>query len=413
MTTHILVSIFISILSVATCERCSLAEMQVMQEEYNNCSLAGLEVEEPCLMLNTVIGVCGDIWLRCHEEAEVRRMRDLHLNTLIRRREGVEELEECDLVTELRESGRNTSEVTREKCPSADIGLAQTLLLNCSHSTSRSLHDNFHELEDGVMIAERICESLTVIANECVSHLQDCYRVEDLMMTRTRHLDQMREYLLRMFIGKVNESHLIDCDVNDVNKTYQYDYGSYEDDDATNDQQINFQTTVTLTPTTADVKTTRIISGVGDFVLSPVTERILSALDKSEAGGEQGETNSDLMEQERLPESERKPEEDSSGLSVARRETGARRENVAKIETPGDTASLDAASEHIEDVTEDIDQVIQELEVNKQEKVEDTSKTSILLIEPNIIDRNTQNGAENTNASFVILLSIIVIALVM
>ena len=267
------------------------------------------------------------------------------------------------------------------------------------------------------MIAERICESLTVIANECVSHLQDCYRVEDLVMTRTRHLDQMREYLLRMFIGKVNESHLIDCDVNDVNKTYQYDYASYEDDDTTNDQQINFQTTVTGTPITADVKTTRIISGLGDSVLSPVTERILSELDKSEAGGGQVETNSDLMEQQRLPESERKPEEDSSGLSVARRETGARRENGAKIATPDDTASVDAASEHfsrdIEDVTGDTDQVIQELEVNKQEKVEDTSKTSILLLEPSIIDRNTHNGAENTNASFVILLSIIVIALVM
>ena len=380
-----------------------------MQEEYNNCSLAGLEMEEPCLMLNTVIGECGDIWLRCHQETEVRRMRDLHLNTIIKRREG---LEECDLVRELRESGRNTSEVTWEKCHQADISLAQTLLLNCSHTTSRSLHDNFHELEDGVMIAERICESLTVIANECVGHLQDCYRVEDLMLTRTRHLDQMREYLLRMFIGKVNESHLMDCDVNDVNKTYQYDYGSYEDDDATNDQQINFQTTVTLAPTTADVKTTRIIFGVGDdSFLSPVTERILSELDKSEAGAE---TNADLME---LPESKRKPEEDSSGLSVARREAGARRGKGAKLVTPGDDANIGAASEHfsrdIEDVTEDTDQVIQELELNKQEKVEDTSKTSILLLEPNILDRNTQNGAENINACLIILLSIIVTALVM
>ena len=44
-------------------------------------------------MLNTVIGECGDIWLRCHQEAEVRRMRDVHLNTIIKRREGLEECE--------------------------------------------------------------------------------------------------------------------------------------------------------------------------------------------------------------------------------------------------------------------------------------------------------------------------------
>ena len=412
MTTNILVTVLVS-LSVASCEKCSVAEISVMQEEYNNCTLAGLEEEETCLMLNTVIGECGDIWVRCHEEAEVRRMRDLHLDTIIRR-EGQGELEECDLVREFRESGRNTSEETVEKCPQGDIARAQQMLLNCSHATSRSLHDNFHELEDGVMIAERLCQSLTVIANECVGHLQDCYRAEDLLMTRTRHLDQMREYLLRMFIGKVNESHLNECDVNDVNKTYEYDYGSYEDDDAANDQQINFQTTVTQSPITADVKTTRIISGVGDFILSTVTERILSELDKSEAGGGEVETNAGLTEpepEERLPQSrKRKPEEVSTGLSVARRDAGARRgDNGERTVTPGVNATSEHFSRDMEDVTEDIELVIQELEVNKQEKVEDTSKMSILLPEPSIIERNAQNGVEytNTNTVLVTLLSII------
>ena len=402
MTRIVLVSIIIPII-IVSCESCSVSEMAAMQETYNTCSLAGLEVTEPCLMLETVIGECGQIWTRCHEAMEVRRMRDLHLDTILRRREDNSEYEECDVLREFRESGRNISVELTEKCPQHEIAQAQQLFQNCSHETSRSLHNNFHELEDSVMIAESLCEALTVIANECVSYLQVCYRADDLMMTRTSHLDQMTGYLLRMFSGKVNESHLIDCDVNDVNKTYHYDYGSYEDDDATNDQQINVQTTETQAPNAADVRTTRIDAGVGDFVLSAVTERVLES---GEGGGGRRGTgaHSGLMESnsERLPESRRKLEEDTTELSGVGRGTGEIQDNETKnIRVTPREVSVNA-SEHLsrdmEDVTGDI---AQELEVNKQKKMENTSNASI--IEPEILKRNTRNGARSNNMNTFII----------
>ena len=108
MTRIVFVSIIIPII-IVSCESCSVSEMALMQETYNTCSLAGLEVTEPCLMLETVIGECGQIWTRCHEAMEVRRMRDLHLDTILMRREDNSEYEECDVLREFRESGRNIS----------------------------------------------------------------------------------------------------------------------------------------------------------------------------------------------------------------------------------------------------------------------------------------------------------------
>ena len=45
---------------------------------------------------------CGVIWFECHQEPEVRRMRDRHIDTILRRSEVQGMYENCSLVQEYR-----------------------------------------------------------------------------------------------------------------------------------------------------------------------------------------------------------------------------------------------------------------------------------------------------------------------
>ena len=66
-------------------------------EEHQN-----LEDENSCQLVRKVIRFCGELWNRCHTSREVRRMRDLHIEALVRQYGSEGGLEGCDLVQEYR-----------------------------------------------------------------------------------------------------------------------------------------------------------------------------------------------------------------------------------------------------------------------------------------------------------------------
>ena len=296
-TTSLVFNVFLLMSYIGHCqsqesEDCSVLQLRTMQIDHDNCTVAAMEVEDPCDMLEAVIDMCGDIWTRCHNDAEIQRMRDLHLNTFLSRNEDRSMFGNCSIVKEYQTSDRKYhTESHVEKCNNTEMERSQQLFQNCSHTTSSNvyqLYHHFHELEDSLMIRDSLCSALINIGNNCVAHLSHCLGTNDLLETRANHVDQMKMFLLRIFQSKVSSTALDNCDVDNATINY-YDY-NYEDED----------TTETVTTTTRVEN----VLNVGDIILSTVTERILTEVDKSSdadvaTDGEIGiHTSSTLMEAE-------------------------------------------------------------------------------------------------------------------
>ena len=87
---------------------CSMVELREMQTDFTNCSRMKIEEhqnsedENPCQLVRKVIRVCGELWERCHTSREVRRMRDLHIEALVRQYGSDGGLDECVIVREYR-----------------------------------------------------------------------------------------------------------------------------------------------------------------------------------------------------------------------------------------------------------------------------------------------------------------------
>ena len=75
---------------------------------FRNCSRKNTEehfnseMVDTCGLVESVVVNCGEIWNRCHTSKEVRRMRDLHIESLVRQYGELGELDDCELVKEYR-----------------------------------------------------------------------------------------------------------------------------------------------------------------------------------------------------------------------------------------------------------------------------------------------------------------------
>ena len=82
---------------------CSQAEYTTMQETFSTCSSEFTQnTEDICQLLERVVGQCSKEWLACHSQREVDKMRDLHINHLIKSYEDNNNLENCRVVKEYR-----------------------------------------------------------------------------------------------------------------------------------------------------------------------------------------------------------------------------------------------------------------------------------------------------------------------
>ena len=103
----ILLGVIMAVLAAGD-EECSVVEIKNMQGDFRNCSRTNTEEHfnskkaDTCGLVESVVENCGEIWNRCHTSKEVRRMRDLHMEALVRQYSELGELDNCELVKEYR-----------------------------------------------------------------------------------------------------------------------------------------------------------------------------------------------------------------------------------------------------------------------------------------------------------------------
>ena len=89
-------------------QECSVMDHKNMQGDFRNCSRSyteehfNSEMVDTCELVKSVVENCGELWNRCHTSREVRRMRDMHIEALVRQYGEQGELDACDLVQEYR-----------------------------------------------------------------------------------------------------------------------------------------------------------------------------------------------------------------------------------------------------------------------------------------------------------------------
>ena len=95
---------------------CGLEDQNIMQEMFSNCTQKykteynmGVEVEKEevhrvtCRLVENIVETCGDEWRQCHGEEDVRRMKDMHVESLLHKNRGaVVDIEQCDTVMQFR-----------------------------------------------------------------------------------------------------------------------------------------------------------------------------------------------------------------------------------------------------------------------------------------------------------------------
>ena len=100
---------------------CSMVELREMQTDFTNCSRMkieehqNLENKNACQLVRKVTRVCGELWQRCHTSREVRRMKDLHIEAMVRQYGTEGGLEDCVLVREYRYVQSYSGAVSQQK----------------------------------------------------------------------------------------------------------------------------------------------------------------------------------------------------------------------------------------------------------------------------------------------------------
>merc|ERR1719233_2791447 len=167
-----------------------------------------------CGLVESVVVNCGEIWNRCHTSKEVRRMRDLHIESLVRQYGEQGELDDCELVKEYRQSGRTLTDPVEDVTCSDDKALeVQTKFQTCSHSTATSVYQTIQDITGVKNISHKLCKALTTIGTVCIKHLYQCFAEDDVKQMRKSHLEEMKRFLQRIVQGKVPGSALDNCEV--------------------------------------------------------------------------------------------------------------------------------------------------------------------------------------------------------
>ena len=99
------VSVLVVVLAGVTLvsSACSELEYATMQASFSNCSSEFTQnTEDICQLLASVVEECSKLWLSCHDRREVGKMRDLHINHLIKSYQEDDNLEDCLVVKEYR-----------------------------------------------------------------------------------------------------------------------------------------------------------------------------------------------------------------------------------------------------------------------------------------------------------------------
>merc|ERR1712042_9233 len=169
---------------------------------------------ETCELVKSVVKNCGELWNRCHTSREVRRMRDLHIEALVRQYGEQGELDSCEIVQEYRHSGRTLADPVEDvTCTDEKTMEVQTKFQTCSHSTATSVYQSIQDLTSIKIISDKLCKALTTIGTVCIKHLYQCFAEDDVKQMRKSHLQEMKTFLLRISEEKVTADAFENCKV--------------------------------------------------------------------------------------------------------------------------------------------------------------------------------------------------------
>ena len=111
-----------------------------------------------------------------------------------------------------RESGRNIEQQEEGRNCSSALRLAvQREYQNCSHSTSTAVYEATLAMEDPALLTSALCSALARIATACTDLLRQCFAEDDVLQMRRSSVGEMKEFLVRIVGGKVEDTALDPC----------------------------------------------------------------------------------------------------------------------------------------------------------------------------------------------------------
>jgi len=223
----------LSVTKLASCAehvtvQCNKEEKREMQSKFVNCTTGYKEeysrkveqleakVEVTCWLVENIVETCGDLWSNCHSKEEVRRMKDLHIESLLIKNKGASvDIEQCKTVKEFRHRHLLNEEYP-EKCSDEETMKSQEKFQTCAHSITTSVNEGIQSLSSEKSILTFLCNSVESILSDCVEHLKECLDTEDVKIISESHTEQLKVYFVRLASDKVDSNFSLDsCDIED------------------------------------------------------------------------------------------------------------------------------------------------------------------------------------------------------
>jgi len=245
---------------------CSLARTKEVQAEFTECTTtfndkfySAAEEGDVCTLLRDIVDTCVQIFGQCHSLRDVRRMKDLHIENLIKQHQDHGELDLCPVVKEYRESGREFEAEDEVLCTDERTNVVNAEYQECSHSSAIVVYQGIIEMTDPNLdiIAEKMCKSLSKIGTVCVKPLSECYAIDDLKQIRKSYILEAKKYLLS-FKQDMGADALDNCKILDYTENLDEETPLSDSLDIVSDDQEEVTETAETTVTDDPVTTERI-----------------------------------------------------------------------------------------------------------------------------------------------------------
>merc|ERR1712212_36023 len=197
---------------------CGVRDIKRVQEMFKNCTKTykaeynrdvmhnkDSVLSITCKLVDKLVNVCGDEWLECHGEEEVRRMKELQVESfLIKNREALPvDIEKCSTVKQFR-----SEQLLFEDPPSCTENQtvrSQELFQNCTHSITTSVNNKLQSLTSAKSISGLICQALNSISSDCIKYLEKCLDEEDVIILTETHIEQLKTFFINLVGKKLEE----------------------------------------------------------------------------------------------------------------------------------------------------------------------------------------------------------------
>jgi len=197
---------------------CTLEDQRRVQARFSNCTSeysaeysrvvesSKEDVEKlTCQLVEDIVEVCGDEWRECHDEEDVRRMKDMHVESLLNKnRRARVDIELCQVVRLFR-SRHTMQQEDPELCTDEETVKSQEEFQSCTHSITGMINDAIPSLDSVKSVTILLCNAISNISSDCVEHLEKCLDSEDVSIMSKNHIEQLTAYFVILAGEKVDD----------------------------------------------------------------------------------------------------------------------------------------------------------------------------------------------------------------